>query len=444
MKTKQWVKFYSVLVIIIVFVFLALQGFSASMIGIDTSNFKILSAKESKLGIDIMGGAYMLFYPDKNYDINAVTPEQLDASKAVITRRLDSQLLFDAPVTVDKTNKRIIVEIPASGDIKDFNPQTYVDLIGKTSELTFRDVTGLTADAKGNFPATGEIVLKGANVIQSKPELAKDKTWNVALKLNDEGKVSFAAGTSRLVGKQIAIFMDQDMISAPNVQVPITDGQAVITTNSTDPTEANLLASQISSGSLPFKLEPRQVDSVSPLLGKGALNSALFAGMLAALLISLYMILHYRLPGLIATIALSGMVAAQLVIISNFQIALTLPGIAGIILTMGIGVDANVIIYERIKEELRNGKTLRTCIEVGYKKAFTAVLDSNVTTIIVACVLLYFGSGPIKGFAFTLLIGVILSFLSAVTATKIMLVTLGNFNAFKSLWLYGVKARAEQ
>ena len=156
------------------------------------------------------------------------------------------------------------------------------------------------------------------------------------------------------------------------------------------------------------------------------------------------MILHYRLPGLIATIALSGMVAAQLVIISNLQIALTLPGIAGIILTMGIGVDANVIIYERIKEELRSGKTLRTCIEVGYKKAFTAVLDSNVTTIIVACVLLYFGSGPIKGFAFTLLIGVILSFLSAVTATKIMLVTLGNFNAFKSLWLYGVKARAEQ
>jgi len=444
MKTKQWVKFYSVLVIIIVFVFIALQGFSASMIGIDTSNFKILSAKESKLGIDIKGGAYMLFYPDKNYDINAVTPEQLDASKAVIRRRLDLQNLFDAPVTVDKTTKRIIVEIPAAGDIKDFNPQTYIDLIGKTSELTFRDVSGLTADAKGNFPATGEIVLKGANVTQSKAELATDKTWNVALKLNDEGKTSFAAGTSRLVGKQIAIFMDQDMISAPNVQTAITDGQAVITTNSSDPTEANRLASQISSGSLPFKLEPRQVLSIDPSLGKGALNIALFAGMLAALLISLYMILHYRLPGVIATIALSGMVAAQLAIISNFQISLTLPGIAGIILTMGIGVDANVIIYERIKEELRSGKTLRTCIEVGYKKAFTAVLDSNVTTIIVACVLLYFGSGPIKGFAFTLLIGVILSFLSAVTATKIMLVTLGNFNAFKSLWLYGVKARAEQ
>lgn len=443
MKTKQWVKFYSVLVIIIVFVFLALQGFSASMIGIDTSNFKILTAKEARLGIDIMGGAYMLFYPDKNFDISKVTDQQLDAAKAVIRKRLDSQNLFDAPVTVDKTNKRIIVEIPASGD--KFNSQTYIDLIGSTSELTFRDVTGLTADAKGNFPATGEIVLKGVNVTDSKAELStKDKTWNVALKLNDEGKQSFAAGTTKLVGKQIAIFMDQDMISAPKVETAITDGAAVITTNSTDPTEANRLASQISSGSLPFKLEPRQVDSIDPLLGKSALNVALFAGMLAALLISLYMILHYRLPGLIATIALSGMVAAQMVIISNFQISLTLPGIAGIILTMGIGVDANVIIYERIKEELRNGKTLRTCIEVGYKKAFTAVADSNVTTIIVACVLLYFGSGPIKGFAFTLLIGVILSFLSAVTATKIMLVTLGNFNAFKSLWLYGVKARAEQ
>lgn len=444
MKTKQWVKFYSVLVIIIIFVFLALQGFSAGMIGINTSNFKILSAKESKLGIDIMGGAYMLFYPDKNYDINLVTPEQLDAAKTVIQKRLDLQNLFDAPISVDKNNKRIIVEIPAVGDIKDFNPTTYVELIGKTSELTFRDVTGLTVDAKGNYPATGEIVLKGSNVTDSRSELADDKTWNVALKLNEEGTKSFALGTARLVGKQIAIFMDQDMISAPNVQTAITDGQAVITTNSIDPKEANDLAAQIASGSLPFKLEARQVNSISPTLGKGALNIALLAGLLSAILIALYMILYYRLPGLIATVGLTGMVAAQLVLLSNFQIALTLPGIAGIILSMGIGVDANVVIYERIKEELRSGKTLRTCIEVGYKKAFTAVADSNVTTFIVACVLLYFGSGPIKGFAFTLLFGIIISFLTSVTATKIMLVTVGNFKPFKSLWLYGVKARAEQ
>jgi preprotein translocase subunit SecD len=258
----------------------------------------------------------------------------------------------------------------------------------------------------------------------------------VSLTLTSSAAKKFAEATGRLIGKPIAIFMDNLLISAPTVQSQISGGKCVITGKFTA-AEAGELASTIKSGALPFKLEPKQVDSVSPTLGQSALNVIVMAGIVALILVWLFMLLYYRLPGILANIALLAHTVIQLLVISWLGLTMTLPGIAGIILTIGMGVDANVIIFERIKEELRNGKTLRASIDVGFKRAFTAILDANMTTLISAAVLYFFGTGAIKNFAITLGLGVALSFLTAVVVSRIMLRSVANVNIAKHHWLYG-------
>ena len=257
------------------------------------------------------------------------------------------------------------------------------------------------------------------------------------MELHKEGAEKFAEATKRLYLKPIAIFMDDVLIVAPTVNSVITDGNAQITGQRTAK-EAGQLADTIRAGALPFRMVAKELNSVSPILGEGALKVTIRAGIVAFILVALFMIIYYRLAGLIADIALVGLVVITLLMISAIGITLTLPGIAGIILSIGMGVDANVIIFERIKEELKNGKTIGAAVDDGFRRAFTAILDSNVTTILTAAVLYWLGSGPIKGFAITLGMGVALSFLTGVTATRIMLKSIVGSKFAKNPKLYGV------
>jgi preprotein translocase subunit SecD len=266
-------------------------------------------------------------------------------------------------------------------------------------------------------------------------------TYDVQLTLSANGSKKFSAATGRLVGKPIAIFMDNKMISAPVVESQINTTTAVIEMNNTTKSaakEASKLADQIRGGALPIKLKAIQVNQISPILGMNALQKSIWAGIIAISLVFVFMLVYYRLPGLVADMGLFSFAVLNLLALAWIPFTnLTLPGIAGVILSIGMAVDANVIIFERVKEELKSEKTLKTSIDLGFKRAMTAIIDANLTTVIAAVVLWIFGEGPIKGFAYTLGLGVMISFLTAITICRILITTFSNLNIAKNKWLYG-------
>lgn len=437
MRGNNGVKFFTVILVIGLLTYLALCG--ATVFG-----FKIPSAYDINLGIDVKGGVHAVLL-GKHNDGSLPTEKEMDTAKMIIMNRLDGQGITDKNITTDNATGRIVVEIPWKQGEKDFDPQKTIDDAVKTAFLTFREVDSTKVDKSGEYlPLDDKIILQGNDIVDAQPELDQQNGgYEVSLKLSDAGAKKFAEATARLVGKPIAIFMDSKLISAPNVQTAITDGSARITLGSSDPTssklEAKNLASTIRAGALPFQMESVEVNSISPQLGQNALNVSVQAGMVALILVWVFMLLYYRLPGMLANIALLAHTVIQLLVISWLNMMnLTLPGIAGVILTIGMGVDANIIIFERIKEEIRNGKTLRAAIDVGFKRAFSAILDANMTTLISAIVLYIFGYGPLKGFAYTLGLGVVLSFLTAVVVSRIMLKSVSDLNIAKHHWLYGV------
>jgi preprotein translocase subunit SecD len=432
MKGKNAAKFFLVILVIAILTYLTLFGFS---------DLKISGAKGIRTGIDISGGVHATLYPPAG--VNA-SDKELGTVKTIIGNRLNNQGIFDRNITIDKTKKCIVVEIPAKKG-ETANPQDALNDIGRTALLKFQEVVaGTTKDKSGKVVQTGQLVPTGPVILVGKDVkdagVSTDPSRGivVTLSLSSDGAKKFADATAKMAGtgRMLGIFMDDQLISSPTVDSAITGGEAIIT-GQKDATEAGQLADTIRSGSLPFKVEAKQIETISPSLGQGALDISIKAGYFAFMLVCLFMLAFYRLPGILAGIALLGHTVIQLLVISLFGITLTLPGIAGIILTIGMGVDANVIIFERIKEELRNGKTLRAAIDIGFKRAFTAIFDANLTTLISAGVLWYFGTGAIKGFAITLALGVALSFLTAVTVSRIMLKSVSDVNIAKHHWLYG-------
>lgn len=438
MRGNNAVKFFSILVIMGI---LAWIGAFGSILGFD-----IPGIRDIRPGIDIQGGVDAKLYAITK-DGSVPSKEDLEAAKIIIGKRLDSKNIFDRVITTDTEKGYVLVQIPhKKGEA--FDPQKSIEEIGKTALLTFQEVDESKKSAEGTYLPTGKIILEGTDIKNATAELAQEGGYEVGLELSSGGTTKFSEATGRLVGKPIAIFMDDEFISAPNVQTQITTTTARITLGGTrseaQKAEAMELAGLIKSGSLPFKLEAKQVNNISPTLGSNALAVSVDALVVALILICLYMVFYYKLPGLIAAIALILHTILELLALSWTGITVTLPGIAGIILTIGMGVDANVIIFERIKEEIRSGKTLRAAIDVGFKRAFTAVLDGNVTTLIAGVVLWKFGTGPIQSFALTLIIGVILSFVTAVTATRIMLKAVSDLDIAKHPWLYGVKMKLKE
>ena len=384
----------------------------------DQFAINIPGSNQMRFGIDIRGGVDAVYQP---VGLDRVpTADELESARAIIEVRLDQKNILDRDVTVDRTNGDIIVRFPWKSDETEFNPQKAISELGETAKLTFRDM-------EGNVLVDGSHVTK--SIVEQSTEQAG--SYVVGLTFDEEGKKLFADATTKFLGQQIAIYMDEaDDFVTPVVNSPITDGAGIITNGQYGQEslkEASDLAQKIAAGALPFSMEARNYSTISPTLGAGALNIMVTAGIIAFLIIGILLILYYKLPGVIACIALLIQVAGQLLALSIPQISLTLPGIAGIILSIGMGVDANIIIGERISEEIKSGRKTHTAIAAGFKNAFSSVFDGNITVMIVAIILMILGSGAMLSFAYSLLTGVLLNFLAGVTASNLMMRSLSRF-----------------
>ncbi|MFU0832812.1 MAG: Protein translocase subunit SecD [Oscillospiraceae bacterium] len=429
----------------------------------------IKGIEDIRWGTDINGGVEATFSPATT---TKATKEQLDSAESIIKLRLVNNNITDYEVYTDYNHDRIIVRFPWKSDEEDFDPQQAIDELSATALVTFREgmeyeteTTGADGQPIYKTPAgvtASNVILEGSDIQSAQAQLTQDQstglsTYQIALKLSDSGAEKFAEATERLKGDIISIWMDDTMISWPTVDDVITDGNCVINSpNGFTAAEASSLANKINAGALPFKLTATNFSATSPTLGKSSLNAMLYAGLIAFGLIFLLMIFVFRLPGLIATIALLGQIGLTFAAISGYfsflpSFTMTLPGLAGIILSIGMGVDANIIFASRIKEELWNGKTLDMAIYKGSQNSFWAIFDGNITIIIVAILLmLVFGpknilsalfgpatTGSIYSFGYTLLIGVIGNFIMGVMATRLMIKAISGFQCVRRKWLFG-------
>ena len=450
-KGKSWPQFV-VAILIVLFSLTAIFGVSYTY-G-DTKNVYVKGASDIRFGIDIRGGVDVTFMPAD--DVEA-TDAQMTAAKTVIEDRLVGLGITDYESYVDNNKNRIIVRFPWKNDEADFNPQTAIDEIGTTAKMVFR---------KGSS-ATGEEILSGDDVASASAAYNETEGWVVQLKFNSAGASAFATATTELAASNgtISIWLDDNNISTATVNEAITGGEAIIKGNF-DQDSASTLANQINSGSLPFALSAESYSTISPSLGAKSLDVMVQAGIIAFILVAILMIVRYRLPGTIAVISLMGQAAATLAVVSGYFTVfpgstLTLPGIAGIILGIGMGVDANVITAERIKEELSKNKTLEGAVKSGFKMGLTPIIDGNVTIVIVAAILMgafgptdgfwakvfnpifyWFGpstAGTIYSFGFTLLTSVLLNFVFGVWATRVMIRGAVYFKPLRKAWLFGGK-----
>jgi len=458
MKHAKKATFFIVLAIIAILTYTSIFGVS-SMYG-DKKVVYIKGGNDIRWGIDIRGGVDVTFgIPD---DVKASAEEiekAIGSAEEVIKQRLVGQNITDYEVYSDYTKNKIVVRFPWKEGDDSFDPEKAIAELGETAVLTFR--AGTDADDKGK--PTGDVILEGTHVDEATAQYTTEQGWFVALSLTTEGAEKFAKGTAENLKKQISIWMDDTMVSAPTVNETITGGQAIISGDFPQE-EAEKLARQINSGSLPFKLDVSNFSTISPELGIGAKDAMVMAGLIAILMIFVFMTLRYRLSGFVAGIAIIGQAAGAIACISGYfegvpSFTLTLPGIAGIILSIGMGVDANVLTSTRIKEELLDGKTLDGSIALGFERGLITVVDSNLTMVICAVVLMgafgpssslfaklfslifsWFGvttAGSIYSFGYTLIVGVILNFIMGVWASRLMLSSLAQFKAFRNPWLYG-------
>lgn len=417
--------FFIVVGIILIGLLLSVTGLKIPIPGKSTYA-ELYGAQSIRFGIDIRGGVEAVFEP-KDY-AGVPSEEDLASARSVIELRMDNLQILDREITTDSNNGRIIVRFPWKSTETEFNPESALKELGAMARLTFKDPDGTE-------------VLDGTNI--TKATAAYDPNTGdpvVLLEMDTEGAAKFAEATGRLYVNQerISIYMDDTVISSPAVQQKISDGSAQISNIGTSE-EAIALAQKINAGALPFALQSVSSSSISPTLGRGALNVMTTAGLVALILICLFMLLYYRLPGFVAIFSLLGQVVGIILAISIPQQTLTLQGIAGIILSIGMGVDANIIISERIKEELNAGGSLMTALSNGFHKALSAVLDGNVTVAIAAIVLMIFGSGSMLSFGYSLLVGVILNGLTGVIASRLMIGSLSQFKPLQNPWLYGRK-----
>lgn len=349
-------------------------------------------------GLDLQGGVSVLM----EIEDEDVTNEELEKTRELLDLRVNKLGIAETTVTTEGDN-RVRVEIPGEYDSNEI-----VDTLSKTGELTFKD-------------PEGNVVLSGSDVKEA--TVVYDTNSNepvVSLELNEEGTTKFAEATENNVGKEIGIYMDEDKISSPTVKNVITGGKATIS-NIGDLEEAKTLASLINAGALPVTIKVASISKAGAQLGQEALPNAAKAGIVGIAIIFIYMIIYYRIPGIIASMALTLYATLVLVVFAEGGVALTLPGIAAFLLTVGTAVDANVLIFERIREELTKGLSVKSAVDKGFHNALSSILDANITTVIAALVLYFMGSGSVKGFAVTLMIGIAVSMFTALFVTKTLM-----------------------
>lgn len=409
-KVRSSILFILTLFVIVTFAYAGAKG-------VEVAGWEFKSFNDTIIkGLDLQGGVSILM----EIQDEEVSQDDLDKTKQLIDLRVNKLGVAETTVTVEG-DRRIRVEIPGENDSKDL-----VDTLSKTGNLTFKD-------------EDGNEVLNGTDI--SEASVVLDSTTNspvVSLKLTEEGTTKFAEATEANLYKTISIYMDDEEISSPTVNAVITDGNAIIE-GSSDLEEAKNLAGLINAGALPVTVKAVQIENVGPQLGEEALPNAVKAGVVGISIIFLFMILYYRVPGIIASIALTLYVCLVLLAFVEADVALTLPGIAAFLLTVGMAVDANVLIFERIREELKNGVSAKTAVEKGFSNALSSIVDSNVTTVIAALVLYFIGTGSVKGFAVTLMVGIAVSMFTAVIVTKTLMKWAVNMGMLKSNWQFRVK-----
>lgn len=466
MKRIPKILFFIVAILILAFSFTSIFGVTY-YVG-DNKETVVKGITDIRWGTDIRGGVEATFEPANDYN---ATDEQLEAAKSIIEVRMVSSGITDYELYADNNTDRIIVRFPWKEDEKDFDVEKAIEEISSTAELTFRPgnsyaKTSIGSDGEYVYQTpTGDtetVLMDGSAVkkaqagIDSSAQSSNNKSnYVVSLELNDEGAKTFADITEKYTSQVVSIWMDDVMLSAPTIQEKISGGKAQISGDFTAE-EATKLADRINAGALPFKLETVTYGSISASLGENSLVAMGYAGIIAFCLIIVFMIFMYRLPGFIACIALTGQMGITIAAISGYfpvfnSFTMTLPGIAGLILSIGMGVDANVITSERIIEEMRSGRTLDGALDRGTKSSLTAIIDGNMTIVIVALILLLvfgpfnvlsfiFGqstTGTIYSFGYTLLMGVISNFIMGVGLSRVMLRAVAGYKWARHKWLFG-------
>ncbi|MBQ4612060.1 MAG: protein translocase subunit SecD [Clostridia bacterium] len=447
-RTPKW-SFFIVAFLIVVLVYTALFGvYSQYGDRVDTI---IRGVDGIRWGIDIRGGVDVTFGPVD--DEIEITANQLDGVKSIIEQRLVAKNITDYEAYTDVANRQVIVRFPWASETE--TPEEAVKEIGQTAVLEFHI----------GSEKSGKLVLTGNDIAKAEAMQTQDENGNiqhvVSLEMKDSGKKAFAEATKQQAAAEgtISIWLDDQMISNPTVKNEIPNGKGMID-GMPSAQEARELAALITSGALPFDIEAKSLGSISPTMGSNALYAMGIAAVIAMALVVVLMIVIYRMSGFVAAIALCGQMAMTIACISGYfgaldSFTMTLPGIAGMILSIGIGVDCNVITAESVRDELRAGKTIDSAIRSGSKNSFWAIFDGNITVLIVAAVLMgVFGSsntlfgflfswlpvsttGSVYAFGYTLLIGVITNFIFGVWLSRVMLRSISRLKIFRKAWLYG-------
>ncbi|MBP3611517.1 MAG: protein translocase subunit SecD [Lachnospiraceae bacterium] len=432
-KTKAMLSLFLTVLVTAALAFVSIAGIGPE---------KLFSAANIKRGLDLAGGLSITYQTVKENP----SQEELSDTRYKLQLRVDNYST-EAAVYQEGTN-RINVDIPGVSDaeriLKELGQAGSIYFIHGEGNIVFDYVEEgyVLTKTMEKIEAAGDVVLTGADIFKAEAVMQKSQSgvgneYVVALTLNDGGKVKFANATRISIGKQIAIVYDGKVISAPTVSAAITDGKAVIS-GMENFEKASQLASTIRIGALPLELTEIRSTVVGAQLGEDAINTSLFAAAVGFACVLLFMVVYYRIPGLAAGIALSIYVGLMVIVLNVFDVTLTLQGMAGIILSVGMAVDANVIIFQRIREELATGKTVRSSMKLGFGKALSAIVDGNVTTLIAAFVLYFLGSGGVKGFAITLAIGILLSMFTALTVTRFVLNALYGIG-FEHEKFYGIQ-----
>jgi len=382
----------------------------------------LTDAKGIPLGLDLRGGVHLILQAEPNKSGIPITNDEMDKAKAIMAKRVNDLGVSEPIVQVDYDKKRVVVDLAGITD-----PDKAVDILKTTARLTFKD-------------PEGNIVLQGDELKDARAGQGQDSNqgYVVNLTFSADGTQKFADLTTKYVGQQIGIYLDDKLLKNPKVEIPITNGQAYIDHYATLEAAAND-AVLMRSGSLPVSMSIAEKRQVGASLGIDSLHKSIRAGLYGLTFIFLFMLVFYRLPGVVADFSL---IVYSLIVLWVFRmvpVVLTLPGIAGFILSIGMAVDFNIIIYERVKEEVRAGKSLRAGVESGFSRAFITVIDAHVTTFIAAMTLYYFGSGSIRGFALTLAVGIIASLFTAISFTRLVLrLVVGISAKMKTTW-FGVR-----
>lgn len=367
--------------------------------------------KPTKLGLDLVGGSRLVLEAQTTATVAKITPDMMDSLRFAIENRVNK--LGVAETVVQQTgDKRLLIEIPNISDLSKAK-----EFLGETAELDFKK-EGKPINGQPIWLSTG---LSGKDLTRAVLSTnSSNGEWVVDLEFNDKGTRKFADLTQKLVGKPMAIFFNGELQSAPVIREPIISGSAQISggQNGFQYEEAKKMVDLLNAGALPVPAKIIEENTVGPTLGADSIHKSKIAGIIGIAIVMLFMIAFYRLPGLIADVALICYSIILFALFKTIPVTLTLAGIAGFILSIGMAVDANILIFERTKEELRAGRTLFTAINAGFDRAFTSIFDSNMSTIITCTILYMLGTSVVKGFALTLALGVMVSMFSAITITK--------------------------